>query len=60
MQLQMSFLKTAPPAGIAPVWTALDTEQRAEVVAALGRLIAKMAATPDEEPAAHNEEKGDE
>lgn len=44
MQLLMSFLKTPPPAGAVPAWAALDDEQRAEVVTALARLIAKVAA----------------
>ena len=44
MQQQMSFLETSPPAGAAPVWAALDKHQKAEVVATLARLIAKVAA----------------
>lgn len=48
MQLQMSFLETPPSAGAAPVWAKLDPQQRAEVVAALARLIAKVAAAASE------------
>ena len=44
MQLLLSVLRTPTPAGAAPVWAALDEDQRAEVVATLARLIAKMAA----------------
>jgi hypothetical protein len=44
VQLLLSFL-SAPvlPKGAAPVWDALDDEQRAAVVATLARLIAKAA-----------------
>jgi len=59
VKLQMSFLQTPPPAGAAPVWATLDAEQRAEVVAALGRLIAKVSTPPDQEPP-NIEEKHDE
>ena len=54
MQLLMSFLKT-PPAAAAPVWDALDGEQRAEVVATLARLIAKVATARSETEAADRE-----
>jgi hypothetical protein len=63
MQLLMSFLETPPSAasaGRAPVWTTLDDEQRAEVVAALARLIAKVATLPNKARVAEREEKGDE
>lgn len=46
VQLLLSFLRTPRPAGAAPVWDALDEEQRAEVVTMLARLIAKVAALP--------------
>jgi hypothetical protein len=55
----MRFLDTLTPVGAAPVWATLDTKQRAEVVAALGRLIAEMAAPSNQEPTAA-EEKPDE
>jgi len=58
--LQMSFLETPPPAGVAPVWTALDDEQRAEVVATLARLIAKVAVGRNDELEAETTEKSDE
>ena len=60
VQLQMSFLEPLPIPGAAPVWASLDTEQRAEVVAALRRLIAKVANTSGPEPPAGTEEKKDE
>ena len=43
MQEQMTFLETLPPAGTAPVWAALDEQQRAEVVTTLVRLIVQVA-----------------
>ena len=46
MQLLMSFLET-PDEG-APLWAALDEQQRDEVVTTLARLIAKVAAPHDE------------
>lgn len=60
MQEQMSFLETLPPAGLAPVWAALDDEQRALVVAALARLIAKVGTFPDEQAPVGTEETLDE
>lgn len=59
MQLLLSFLETPPPALGAPVWKALDDEQRAEAVAALTRLIAKVAATRSDVPTVDTEGKGD-
>ncbi len=59
MQLLMSFLETPPP-GRAPVWAALDDEQRAEVEAALARLIAKVAAAPNQVDEAQSKRKDDE
>lgn len=44
MPLQTSFLEKLLPEGVAPVWVALDQEQRTLFVAALARLIAKIAA----------------
>jgi hypothetical protein len=43
MQQQMSFLEMSPPPGTAPVWAALDEQQRAEVVTILARLIVQVA-----------------
>jgi len=48
VQLQMSFLETPPPPKPTPVWATLDGQQRAAVVVALARLIAKVAATLNE------------
>lgn len=41
---QLSFLESPIPTGAAPVWDALDDEQRAKVIAMLARLIAKTIA----------------
>jgi len=41
---QLSLLETPPPVGTAPVWSALDAEQRALVVSVLVRLMAKAVA----------------
>jgi len=54
--LQMSFLEQLLPEGGAPVWGALDPEQRALVVATLARLIAKVAADPSPRLAVAGEE----
>ena len=61
MRMQMS-LWEPPPATKAPVvWPTLDDEQRAAVIAALARLIAKAARRhPQEGPASRGEEKGHE
>jgi hypothetical protein len=40
---QLSFLEDPLVAGEAPVWAVLDENQRAETVAKLGYLIAKVA-----------------
>lgn len=52
MQEQMTFLEALPPAGTAPVWAALDEQQRAEVVTALARLIVQVAIARSGVPAA--------
>jgi hypothetical protein len=44
--LQLSFLDKLPVHGEAPVWAALDDEQRALVLATLARLIANVACAP--------------
>jgi hypothetical protein len=43
---QLSFLDLPPRDGVAPVWDALDNEQRAQLVVRLARLIARSIATP--------------
>lgn len=43
MQLLMSFLELPPEDRPPAVWTALDAEGRAEVVATLARLMAKTS-----------------
>ncbi len=48
MQLLLSFLRTPQPPGAAPVWDAVDDEQRAEALTMLARLIAKVAAARSE------------
>ena len=52
---QLSFLEVPQPSGVAPVCPGLDEEQRAEVVATLARLIAKVATESNPE-----QEQGDE
>jgi hypothetical protein len=53
---QLSFLEDPLVAGEAPVWTALDENQRAETVAKLGYLIAKVATWRHEPVARAGEE----
>ncbi len=60
VQLLLSFLSTPTPAGVAPVWAALDDDQRAEVVTTLVRLIAKMAAARSKGDATTETENNDE
>lgn len=60
MQLQMSFPQTSQPADSAPVWATLDEQQRAEALAALARLIAKVADARIVKERTGDEEKGDE
>lgn len=59
MQRQMSFLETSAP-GAVPVWAQLDDAQRAVVVAALARVIAKMTLRPDDPSTLVREEPDDE
>lgn len=59
-QQQMSFLEEPPPAGVAPVWAALDEQQRAEVVGTLARLIAKVVAGQSAPLAVESEEQANE
>jgi len=60
MQLQMSFLETPATTDAAQVWTTLDAEQRAEVMAVLGRLIAVVAAQTNQKHPNDTKEKDDE
>jgi hypothetical protein len=61
VQLLLSFLSTPlPPKGTAPVWDALDDEQRAAVVAALARLIAKAATAGSQLAVAADQGRNDE
>jgi len=46
---QLSFLEAPMPEGVAPVWSALDNEQRAKVITMLAQLIAKTIAEPEQE-----------
>ena len=52
---QLSLLETSTPIGTAPVWSALDAEQRALVVSVLVRLMAKSVANDRERDAADPE-----
>lgn len=61
MEDQLSFWEEeALPPHIPPVWTALDPEQRAEVVSVLARLIEKIAIAPAKINATNQQEKTDE
>lgn len=46
---QLSFLEPPVPTGAAPVWEALDDEQRAKVITMLAQLIAKTIAEPEQD-----------
>jgi hypothetical protein len=52
----MSFLRTPPPDGPAPVWEALVDEERAAIVTLLAHLIAKMATALTAESLVSNQE----
>jgi hypothetical protein len=54
---QLSLLETLLPAGAAPVWTALDVEQRALVVWTLARVMANTAVAQRESASAADEEQ---
>ena len=60
MQLLLSFVRTPQPVGTAPVWDALDADQRAEVVATLAGLIANAAVARSKMGAAAGPENHDE
>lgn len=60
MQRQLSFLEATATEDGPEVWATLDDEQRAEAVAMLARLIAKVSTRRTEAAAAKEEEKGDE
>jgi hypothetical protein len=47
---QLKLLEDPPPAGAAPVWNALDEEQKAKVVARLARLIAQAVVELETKP----------
>ena len=46
---QLSFLDPPVPDGAAPVWNALDEEQRAKTITMLARLIAKAISEPEQD-----------
>ena len=52
---QLSFLDPPDRDAAAPVWEALDREQRARVVLRLARLIAQTIAIPGD----HNDERAE-
>ena len=52
---QLSFLDPPDRDGSAPVWEALDRDQRARVVLRLARLIARTIAIPGD----HNNERAE-
>jgi hypothetical protein len=61
MRLQMSLWEPPQSSDTPLVWPTLDDEQRAAVVVALARLIAKAAIRPPQEgPASVAQEKTDE
>lgn len=59
MQLHLRFVEPLP-ANAAVVWATLDDEQRAEVVASLASLIAKVAVADGNKAVADVREKDDE
>lgn len=59
LPMQMSFLEICPP-GVAPLWSTLDDQQRAEVVVMLARLIAQLATTHSPMAVTREEGLGDE
>jgi len=50
---QLSFLDPPDRDGVAPVWAALDREQRAHLALRLARLIARTISIPGD----HNDER---
>lgn len=52
---QLSFLDPPPRDGAAPVWDALDKEQRTGLVLRLARLITRAIITPGD----HNDERAE-
>ena len=58
--LLLSFVRTPLPVGTAPVWDALDVDQRTGIVATLARLIANAAAARSKMGAAADPENHDE
>lgn len=59
LQTRMSFLEIPPP-GVAPLWSTLDGQQRAEIVAMLARLIVQLGTAQRTATAARKEDPGDE
>ncbi len=59
MQRQRSLWESSAAEGTAPVWTRLDGEQRAEVVAVLARVLAKASTRSSEAAATAVEEETD-
>jgi len=55
--VQMSLLEVSPPAGATPAWAAFDEQQRAEVVKALARPIAKVAGNQNAAPTTDNRDE---
>jgi hypothetical protein len=53
VQAQLSFWEERNTSGTLPVWSTLDDEQRAAVVATLARLIGKLAGTADDKESPH-------
>ena len=54
LQMRLSLLEIPPP-GVAPLWSTLDDQQRAEIVTMLARLIAQLATTLTREEGAGDE-----
>lgn len=52
---QLSFLDPPPRGGAAPVWQALDNEQRTPLVLRLARLIVRAIGTPGD----HDDERAE-
>jgi len=53
VQTQLSFWEERNESGAIPVWSTLDDDQRAAVVATLARLIVKLAVAADDTEIRH-------